>query len=687
MPQLPDLRGRIVIDTSSAQESASKVGGLFEKGMGAVKGAALGAGAAVAAVAGVALVKGFQRLDAIDQATAKLTGLGHSADEVKGIMSNATAAVKGTAFGLGEAASQAATAVAAGVKPGADLTRTLSLMADTATIAGADMGEIGPIFNKIAASGKLTGESLAQLQDRGIPAIQFLSESLHKTPEEVQKLVSAGKVGFPEFQDAMEKGLGGAAQASGQTFQGAMANVQASLGRLGAGVLGPLFTSLAPLLNSLIPVFDSLGGVAAQLGTQLSAVFAPLIPVLGPVIEMLGKALLSALTTVMPAFIQLANAIMPLVPVLAQLAGTILGVLADVLVQILNALTPLIPPLVMFIAQLVGALAPYLPQIGQALGALAGAVGQILQAFLPLLPVILQIVTAFLPLIPLVAQLATLIAQLVVALMPVIQWIIQLAAVLVGVLTQALAGIIKMVVDFVSQFLSWISQLVTAAPAAIGGMVNAISGWFAQLPGRVSGAVNSMVSSVTGAFSSLWGSITSGVSSGIGSVVSLFSGLGGKITGAISGIVSDAYSAGGRIISSLADGVRNAGATVVKAAQDVVQKVRDLLPFSPAKTGPLSGMGYPLYSGMAISESLAQGITRSGGLAVRAMNSVMGGLNTTGAGSFAFAGQGANGVPGVGGSPIEVRVFIGDRELTDIVRVEVGGANARTATALVGGSV
>ena len=66
----------------------------------------------------MALFKGGQRLVAIDDATNKLEGLGHSAKEVQRIMDNALASVKGTAFGLDEAATTAAGAVASGIQPG-----------------------------------------------------------------------------------------------------------------------------------------------------------------------------------------------------------------------------------------------------------------------------------------------------------------------------------------------------------------------------------------------------------------------------------------------------------------------------------------------------------------------------------------------------------------------------------------
>src|SRR5690606_5656008 len=107
-----------------------------------LKKTAIGVGVTAGAALSASLVKGFGRLTAIEEAQAKLTGLGHSAESVRTIMDNALASVKGTAFGLDEAATVAASAVAAGIKPGQDLRRVLGLVADTSSIAGSSMGEM-----------------------------------------------------------------------------------------------------------------------------------------------------------------------------------------------------------------------------------------------------------------------------------------------------------------------------------------------------------------------------------------------------------------------------------------------------------------------------------------------------------------------------------------------------------------
>ncbi|WP_235739002.1 tape measure protein [Nocardioides alcanivorans] len=270
------------------KKSGSRVGKFFS---GALKKTAVGAMAAVGATAGVALFKGFGRLKGIEEAQAKLTGLGHSAKSVDKIMNSALASVKGTAFGLDEAATVAASAVAAGVEPGKALQRTLTLVGDAATIAGTDMGSMGAIFNKVAASNKLQMDSVNQLHDAGIPALQLVAKQLGVTAEEASKMASEGKVDFATFQKAMQKGLGGAAQESGKTFSGSLANMQAALGRLGANVLQGVFGKMPALFTKVGTSLDKLGPLATRAGELLGDGMTRAGKAVAPLAQQLGGSL------------------------------------------------------------------------------------------------------------------------------------------------------------------------------------------------------------------------------------------------------------------------------------------------------------------------------------------------------------------------------------------------------------
>lgn len=261
--------GQIGEVETKVSRSNKVLGGLKSAGAGAMKvvgGAVLGLGGAAAAAGAVAAKAGWDRLTAIDNARAKLKGLGHDTESVEKIMGNAMASVKGTAFGMGGAASLAGQIVAAGIKPGKELERVLSLVGDTATIAGTDLGEMGNVFSKIAGVGKLTGESMAQLSERGIPVLQWLSKEYGVSAEAAQKMVSQGKVDFKSFSKIVEKNIGGAAKAGGDTMEGAMANARAAVGRLGASFLEPIFGKGPAMFKGITEQIDKLSPAAKKAG-------------------------------------------------------------------------------------------------------------------------------------------------------------------------------------------------------------------------------------------------------------------------------------------------------------------------------------------------------------------------------------------------------------------------------------
>ena len=236
--------------------------GLGGKLFGGLKVAAGGAGVAIGGVLAGSITKGFNRLRDIENAEAKLTGLGHSAETVEGVMKNALASVKGTSFGLGDAAGLAGTLVASGIKPGKELEKTLKLTADSATIAGRELGDMGLIWGSVAAKGKLQGDDAMQLLASGVPIWQMVGDVMGKTAGEAQELGSKGEVSFEIFQKAMEKGVGGAAHESGKTTEGAFKNMGAAMGRFGATLLKDVYPLLGPVFGKITEWFDYLDGAA-----------------------------------------------------------------------------------------------------------------------------------------------------------------------------------------------------------------------------------------------------------------------------------------------------------------------------------------------------------------------------------------------------------------------------------------
>lgn len=235
----PEIAKALGAAEGQAESKGQSMGGKLASGIGkTLKVGAASAGVAAGGFIGAGLAKGMGRLTAIENAQAKLTGLGNSSRDVSVIMDNALASVKGTSYGLESAATTAAMAVASGIKPGKELEQVLKTTADTAGIAGASMDEMGAIFGSVAARGKLQGDDLMQLQSRGIPVLQMLAEQTGKTSAEISEMVAAGEVDFAMFERALRENVGGAALEAGNTLQGALKNVGAAAGRAGATVEG-----------------------------------------------------------------------------------------------------------------------------------------------------------------------------------------------------------------------------------------------------------------------------------------------------------------------------------------------------------------------------------------------------------------------------------------------------------------
>ncbi|QGW24263.1 MULTISPECIES: tape measure protein [unclassified Dietzia] len=242
--------------------------GITMKGLAATAGGAAGLGAV--------LTKGWDRITAIDTAQGKLRGLGHEAQGVSTIMDSALDSVTGTSYGLGDAATIAANAVAAGIQPGKDLTKYLTMTADASAIAGVSLGEMGRILNQVQTGQSAYAGDLSQLADRGIPIYQWIADEAGIAASEVKKLASTGQISSEMLFSAIQNNIGGAAQELGGTLTGSLANVGAAFGRLGASAIDPFredIMSAAEGAQKFAGTLSSVVGPAASVAaTGLSAV-------------------------------------------------------------------------------------------------------------------------------------------------------------------------------------------------------------------------------------------------------------------------------------------------------------------------------------------------------------------------------------------------------------------------------
>jgi tape measure domain-containing protein len=106
-----------------------------------------------------------------------------------------------------------------------DVTKRLG---DIAGATGADLGGIATAFGQIQAKGRLQGEELLQLQERGVDLQGTLRKEYGLTAEEFQKALSQGRIGADAVSFALEK----LTEKGGKYANGAIAQSDTLSGKL-----------------------------------------------------------------------------------------------------------------------------------------------------------------------------------------------------------------------------------------------------------------------------------------------------------------------------------------------------------------------------------------------------------------------------------------------------------------------
>lgn len=288
---------------SAAANAGQKVKGGFLAGLG--RAAAL---AAPFVGVGAIISKGWGRMVALDNAQAKMRQLGVEGQRLEDVMGLINKSVKGTSFGLGDAATVASQALAAGVKEGADLAQHMQTIVDAAAYGQVPLEEMGTIMNRAKISGKVLSEDLNMLGDRGTPVYAWLAEDLGMAGDELAKFVSDGKLRYEDLNATLQKHSQGAGQRSGETFMGALSNLGAAAGRLGEKILQPIFKPLqqgvvwmTEAFGKISPQVESMvGGIAESVGGFVTGKLLPAFRELWPTIQSTAKSLYEGFQAALP---------------------------------------------------------------------------------------------------------------------------------------------------------------------------------------------------------------------------------------------------------------------------------------------------------------------------------------------------------------------------------------------------
>lgn len=149
-----------------------------------------------------------------------------------------------------------------------------------------------------------------------------------------------------------------------------------------------------------------------------------------------------------------------------------------------------------------------------------------------------------------------------------------------------------------------------------------ILAFFSELPGRIGTFFQGVVDAASNRVSAL---------------IENVKGIPGRVMSAIGDLGRLLYDSGAKIIQGLIDGIGSRLGQLRDKIAGAVQTIRDHLPFSPAKTGPLSGSGSPQIAGAVIAEMIAAGldagtplISQAAGRAANATTSPFGAIGQAG---------------------------------------------------------
>ena len=265
-PAFERMRAKAESALKKIQQKAKQATASF-KGFG--KAAAIAAGSA-AALAGLKFA--FSQAGELERQTKSLQVLTNSLDKAKEIIGELQAFGAVTPFTSQELIETAKRLKAFGFETEqvVDVTKRL---ADVAGATGADLGGIATAFGQIQAKGRLQGEELLQLQERGVALQDELRKMYGLTGEEFSKALSKGQIGAESVEAALirltEKGgkYANGAIAQSDTLFGKLSTLQDAISRLGQNIgkaLSPVFKGIIDFLTTITNQINNLFGQAAR---------------------------------------------------------------------------------------------------------------------------------------------------------------------------------------------------------------------------------------------------------------------------------------------------------------------------------------------------------------------------------------------------------------------------------------
>lgn len=181
------------------------------------------------------------------------------------------------------------------------------------------------------------------------------------------------------------------------------------------------------------------------------------------------------------------------------------------------------------------------------------------------------------------------------------------------------------------------NELKSNAINAVTAMVNGVINFFQNMLTRVQNVISNVKNAVSTGFNAVKNTATNLISNTVTAVVNIFgrivsgiktnvdkigSTIGNGIKAAYDTVINwgkTFFDAGANIVGMIAGGISSAIGKVTDAIGDITQKIRNFLPFSPAKEGPLRDLNKLNFGG-----TISQGIYNAKNQVAGAMNDILG---------------------------------------------------------------
>lgn len=168
-----------------------------------------------------------------------------------------------------------------------DITGTLTRLGNVAAGLGLPLERLTYLYGTTAVQGRLYARDMLQFTSSGIPVLQEMAKMYGKTTEEINEMVSAGKIGFEDVKKVIEgmTNEGGQfynlMQEQSKTITGLISNLGDALdtmfndiGKSQEGVIAGVLQGTISLVENYQKVLDILVPLVATYGTYRAALIA-----------------------------------------------------------------------------------------------------------------------------------------------------------------------------------------------------------------------------------------------------------------------------------------------------------------------------------------------------------------------------------------------------------------------------